>query len=304
MKVSTTWAIASLALLAALNTPLEAQQNPEARLNALFQPDQREVYVAAHRGDWRDAPENSIYSLQHAARLGVDIAEMDVKKTIDGHLVVMHDTMLDRTTTGSGAISSYSLEQIEGFHLRAGTAHPTPYRIPTFPEELAAAHGNVILDVDQGWGYFSDVLKDVRAAGMIGEVIVNVLPNTSYDAFQKQEGAVPENLAIMIVVNMARPDAEDIIWSYRKHKRTIIQCIFDDDQLPSVQHVALYRQQFPVWINSLWPEQNAAHDDERAVEQKEQDQSWGWQISHGANLLQTDRPREMMEYLRQRKLHQ
>lgn len=63
------------------------------------------IYVAAHRGDWRDAPENSIQSLKWASRIGVDIVEFDLKRTKYGQIVVMHDPTFNRTTTGSGLVS-------------------------------------------------------------------------------------------------------------------------------------------------------------------------------------------------------
>jgi glycerophosphoryl diester phosphodiesterase len=106
----------------------------------------------------------------------------------------------------------------------------------------------------------------------------------------------------MIVVNMARPDAESIIQSYEVHESSIVQCLFADDQLSSVQDISGYRQHLPIWINSLWPDQNGNHDDDAAVDYSSPDTTWGWLIAHGATLLQTDRPRELVEYLRQKRL--
>jgi glycerophosphoryl diester phosphodiesterase len=234
--------------------------------------------------------------------MGVDIVEIDLKRTKGGQLVLMHDKTLDRTTTGLGPVSDQTLDDLKRLRLRAGTAHPTAYSIPTFDEELLAARGNVILDIDQGWDFFGDVLKEVRATQTVGQVILNVLPNTSYEEFERREEPIPDDVTLMIVVNMSRPDAKEIIHSYRKHRRTIVQCIFADAELPSVKDMPLYRTKFPVWVNSLWPEQNAGHDDDRAVDQGQPDQSWGWLISRGVNILQTDRPKDLLEYLRQKKL--
>jgi glycerophosphoryl diester phosphodiesterase len=294
--------IASLLLLTGPCIGAVAQKGPDQRLSEMFDARRSQVYVAAHRGDWRDAPENSIRAMKDAEKMGVDIVEFDLKKTSDGQLVVMHDKTLDRTTTGSGAVSDHTLAEVERLKLRAGTGHPTAYSIPTFGEELAEAKGRVILDVDQGWDYFPDVLREVQATQMTGQAILNAQPNTPYDEFVKREGPVPANVTLMIVVSMGRPDAEAIINSYRAHPRTIVQCIFGDERLASVQHISDYRKESPVWVNSLWPEQNAGHDDDRAVDQGEQDQTWGWLIKRGVNILQTDRPRELLEYLRQRAL--
>jgi hypothetical protein len=74
-------------------------------------------------GDWRNDPENSLQSLKRAAVLGVDIVEMDLKRTKDGQLVLMHDKTLDRTTTGSGPVSDHTLGELQSLTLRAGTHH-------------------------------------------------------------------------------------------------------------------------------------------------------------------------------------
>jgi len=242
-----------------------AQQDPSKTLQRVFDRGQHKVYIAAHRGYWRDAPENSIQSLQYAVKFGVDIVEMDLKKTKDGQLVVMHDKTLDRTTTGFGAVSDHSLDEVENLNLRAGTGHPTSYKVPTFAQELSAANHNAVLNIDQAWGYFPDVLNELRASGSMDRVIFNVLPNTSYEEFQRQQGRIPEELTVMIIVNMNRADVDQIIQSYSAHKRTIVQCIFADDGLASGQHMAAYHKSLPVLINSLWPDQNGGHDDELAT---------------------------------------
>lgn len=56
-----------------------------------------------------------------------------------------------------------------------------------------------------------------------------------------------------------------------------------------------------IWINSLWPSLCAGHDDEKAM--NDPDANWGWLIRQGANVLQTDRPKELLEYLKRKKLH-
>lgn len=58
-----------------------------------------------------------------------------------------------------------------------------------------------------------------------------------------------------------------------------------------------------LWFNSLWASQNAGHDDERSVEENQPTDGWGWLLAHGATIIQTDRPAELLAYLRAHKLH-
>lgn len=72
----------------------------------------------AHRGDWRNFPENSLEAIDNAVKMGVDIVELDVQRTKDGVLILMHDRTLDRTTTGKGYIAETNMEDIRKLNLK------------------------------------------------------------------------------------------------------------------------------------------------------------------------------------------
>jgi glycerophosphoryl diester phosphodiesterase len=280
-----------------------AQSAPEASLKEVFSSESKRVLVTAHRGDWRNTPENSIQALKNCIAMGVDIMELDLKKTKDGHLVIMHDQTIDRTTTGKGNVSDYTLAEIKTFFLRSGSGHPTKHRVPTFTEILTIAKDKIIIDVDKGYDYYPQVIKELREQGMTGQAIVNVKGSTPLSQIEQEVGKIEEDITIMPIVDMKRADASEIIASYKTHQKTIIQANFSTDTLPVLKNMASLRTNYGLWINSLWPEQNGGHDDDLAVEENKKDESWGWLISHKANLIQTDRPKELIEYLRAKKLH-
>jgi glycerophosphoryl diester phosphodiesterase len=68
--------------------------------------------IFAHRGDSAHAPENTLPSFQLACQKGADGVELDVKLTADGHVIVIHDSTVDRTTDGKGRVESLTLEAI------------------------------------------------------------------------------------------------------------------------------------------------------------------------------------------------
>jgi len=70
--------------------------------------------VAAHRGDWRNAPENSLQVYKLAMSAGVDTIEVDLKVSKDSVLVILHDQTLNRSTTGKGKLSDYTLAEKVG----------------------------------------------------------------------------------------------------------------------------------------------------------------------------------------------
>ena len=79
----------------------------------LLNRNQSSVIVVAHRGDWRNFPENSLEAIDNAIKMGVDVVELDVQRTKDGKLILMHDSTLNRTTTGEGQISEITLDSIQ-----------------------------------------------------------------------------------------------------------------------------------------------------------------------------------------------
>src|SRR5262249_7476269 len=68
---------------------------------------------SAHRGYSSDFPENTLPALEAALEAGAHVAEIDVRLTRDGKLVLMHDPTVDRTTDGSGPVSDMSLEEVK-----------------------------------------------------------------------------------------------------------------------------------------------------------------------------------------------
>ncbi|AEV68697.1 glycerophosphodiester phosphodiesterase [Acetivibrio clariflavus] len=69
--------------------------------------------VIAHRGASAYAPENTLSAIKKAVQMGADGIEIDVQLSKDGHVVVIHDTTVNRTSNGSGKVNSMTLEQLK-----------------------------------------------------------------------------------------------------------------------------------------------------------------------------------------------
>lgn len=104
--------------------------------------------IIAHRGFSGRYPENTIIAFKKAVEIGVDEIEFDVKVTCDGHLVVLHDPTVDRTTDGKGNISEMTIKEVKRFDV--GSWFSTKYqgiRIPTFEEALENIPDSVELNI-------------------------------------------------------------------------------------------------------------------------------------------------------------
>ena len=255
------------------------------------------ILVAAHRCSWRTAPENSIQALKDCIEMGVDIAEIDLKKTKDNQLIVMHDKTIDRTSTGKGKPEDYTLEEIKKFRLKVATGHATRHTIPTFEEIMLAAKDKILVNIDKGYPYFGQAMEIIKRLNMTHQVIYNVENDLPYDSVVVQHKNPDSQLYLMVVVNPSSPETDKIIDSYKSHKRTIIQTVFATDTVRILPRIPEIRKTNPVWFNALWPEHNAGHDDDIAVEDKKPDETWGWLIMKGATIIQTDRPAELTKYI-------
>ena len=112
-------------------------------LPLLASPD-RGPFISAHRGFSDAAPENTIPALEAALAAGADVAEIDVALTSDGHLVLMHDYTLDRTTTGTGPVKLSTLAEIQA--LDAGPWFGAAFagtRVPSLDDVLEWSQGRL-----------------------------------------------------------------------------------------------------------------------------------------------------------------
>ncbi len=113
-------------------------------------------WVIAHRGGRGLGPENTLYAFRLAVELGVDVLEMDVRRTSDEVLVIFHDERVDGITDGNGAVQDLSLQQIKaldaGYHWSGDGGKTHPFRgqgiqVPTL-EEVFQAFPDVRLNLE------------------------------------------------------------------------------------------------------------------------------------------------------------
>ena len=267
-----------------------------SRAQALYE--EGKVSVISHRGDWRNTPENSIRAIQNCIALGVNMVEIDIKKTKDNELILLHDKTLDRTTTGKGLPQDYTLAEIKQMRLRNGAGVATSHQIPTLEEAMIVAKGKIWVNIDKGYDYFDLVEKVLEKTGTTQQVLIKAgLP---YQKVVAENKAVLDKLFFMPIIDMANPDAMTMVEEYIKNMqpKAFEVCFTQIDQ--ALQNVLdrIQKSGSKVWINTLWPSLCAGLNDDRAVEENQQDSIWGKVIEMGASFIQTDRPKELVNYLR------
>jgi glycerophosphoryl diester phosphodiesterase len=130
--------------------------------------------VIAHRGWSAVAPENTLVSFRKALEMGAPTMECDVHLTRDGHVVVMHDPAVDRTTDGAGKIADMTLEDIR--RLDAGSWKGPEYtgeRVPLLSELLELTRGKTLLCLEiKAEGIAAQVVDVIRQADAIRDVAI------------------------------------------------------------------------------------------------------------------------------------
>jgi len=117
-----------------------------------------------------------LLSIETAISFGVDVVEIDVHRSRDGHPIVMHDERVDRTTNGSGYIRDLTLEQIQALKT-----------VPTLTEVLQAVNGRAALMIE---------LKVRNIIGDVEKLVATVAPELPvyYASFLHSELLHPELL--------------------------------------------------------------------------------------------------------------
>lgn len=304
-----------LLLLTAIDNTTTAQQSKPTELKRLLEqfknPTKDYVLVAAHRGDWRNAPENSIRSTKNSIDMGVDIVETDVRKTKDGILVIMHDETLDRTTTGKGKVEDVTLDSLSKLYLRNGAGHSTHYKIPTLEELMLLVKGKCILvNLDKSWDCIPQTYAVLKKTGTLNQGIFK-----GYETLAEMRKKIGALLDSIMYMPMIRPQEQsngiaklitptEFAKAYTEsYKPVAFEVVLGKQESTSITSAIkiIQAKKTTVWMNTLWADLCASHDDDLAID--DPDANWGWVISRGANVIQTDRPAMMLQYLRKRGLH-
>jgi glycerophosphoryl diester phosphodiesterase len=260
------------------------------------------VLVASHRGDWRNFADNSIEGIESCIRMGVDIVEIDVAKTKDGQLILMHDRKVDRTTNGKGMVSDFTLEEIKNMRLRNGLGRVTDFQIPTLEEAMTVAKGKITVNIDKGDEYFDDVYRILEKTGTIDQSIIK--SDKPYRQLREKYGENLDKMRFMPVIHLKSETTIDSIRAILDAQYPLYEICFQEENkvlLLQIKEI-LQKKRSVIWINSLWDSLCGGYSDDKALTNP--DGTWGYLIDElGAGVLQTDRPAMMLEYLKTKKRH-
>ncbi len=253
------------------------------------------VLIAAHKGQHKTFPEDSTDAMLSAVSLGAQIVEMDVRKTKDNVFILMHDETIDRTTSGSGAVSNLTFAEIEAFYLYEpdGTTLSN-LKVPSLEDVMLALKGECLMMLDKSYDYgFDEIAGLARSCGVENQVILksskttsemadvlNTNPDIYYGAGTISQGKYEDSIENLPLEMISISYSDTNSWLVSSAAQT----------LSNTYDVR-------VWNNSLdsTPNNSAGHIDSLAL--TDPDGNWGWQIEHGVDIIQTDEIPALRDYL-------
>jgi len=259
--------------------------------------------IVAHRAICSDLPENSLAALEACINIGADYVEIDVRKTSDDYLVLMHDPTLERTTNCHGQISQYSFSELQSCHLKDRLGIQSSEKIPTLGEVLQASKGRIKVNIDDKSGGLSNIAALVVHGGYENTVLMK---STLTPVRVSQElGSYSKVVSFMPVLrerDISLADLTVLMSDYSLETSLIgVELVFssEDSAIFNPEAMNLYRHLgIEIWVNTLTPELCAGRDDQVALNDPES--SWGWFFDKGVTMLQTDYPREMKDFFEER----
>ncbi|MBN2653042.1 MAG: glycerophosphodiester phosphodiesterase family protein [Spirochaetales bacterium] len=288
-------------MLISLN--LFAQERAEQIRSILLDASAPQVLVTAHRGAWRFGPENSILSIEKAIEIGVDIIEIDIRKTADGHLVLMHDETVNRTTDGKGSIDAMTLEQLKNLRLKDHNNNFTDEKIPTLEDALVVAKGRILINLDKAETYYEDVLPLLKKTGTTRQIIMK--GDRQINETVEYMAGLDKDIIYMPIVKLGGSgwrNMKKIVQLCEKSRCKVIELVYPSiwrSKLKKEQLVRLKELGVRIWYNTLWDSISGGYSDPKGSDGAS---VYDHHIDNFAGILQTDTPVILIDYLRSKNL--
>ncbi len=297
IKLSAKWLILTSALFCATLSS-HGENDPFAEFETVNR--SHYVMVAAHRAGYISNgsaihPENSLAALAYSLSLGVDILEIDVRLTSDLVPIIMHDSTVNRTTSGSGTVSDLTLAEIKEL-----TLNGSDEKVSTLEEFMLAVKGKAMVNLDKvsitDTTQIDAIMPVLQRTDTVDHAIFK--GGSSAEEVETARARYPDETIIYMTL-LSNKTEEEMIASLQSHIPPATEIIFSSsltEMLSSNSLATAIALDTHIWINSLWSSLCAGHTDAAALGGNP-DGSWGWLIDKGATIIQTDNSEQLIAYL-------
>lgn len=277
--------------------------------NRLYDMENQDVIIVSHRGRFSSSViENTSLALCLALQEGADMVELDLDRTRDGVLVGHHDRTLHRLFHDGGSIGDYSLEELRRMPLYNYVGEICEETIETFEEILQVMQGRTCLVLDKCWDYWDEVYRQLTKAQMREQAVFKfyIQDNKAY------EWAMAHSDCTYVPMVREMKYLEKVLSLKEKVPVPALEILpqKETDLIYQKETLAwLKDRQIKVWCNSLSLAKRlvygAGNDDLKSLRQGGRF-GWGRLVEQGVDIIQTDWPYELKQYLlaRQQEMQQ
>lgn len=271
-----------------------------------------DVMVIAHRGNWLNGkPENGLDSIRESISEGLDMVELDIRNTRDGVPVLMHDDTINRTTNGSGSVSSFTLAEIKNFCLKtpSGAVSNPCEKIPTLEEAMQVARGHIMINLDNKNAFNLENLNSMWDILVRTDTTDHALfkANGSYKSvitsFMTQfKDSAAEPLYMLLATDQAS------VYDYLNPQTALfptlaVELSFSNDDDPVMDPAFINNMHnlgARAWVNTIYsvPGLVGRHGDYAFL--TDPTAGYPWLLGRGVDMFQTDTTSLLLKYLKDR----
>jgi glycerophosphoryl diester phosphodiesterase len=263
----------------------------------------RSCAIVAHRGAWHGAPENSLASIEKAIAVGADIVEIDVRKSADGELFLMHDDTLNRMAGIDRDAETFTMAELQAIALREENGGAdrafTDQRIPTLKQVFETIRGRIFADLDlKDRELFSEVAACAREMGVAASVDLKTTVMNAGDIDWVRAQNI-EGVPFMAMTYFTADDIGERLAVLSEIKPFMCELRFDRLETIASNQQLFRDANMAIWFNTLNMAASGEWTDARAL--SEPDAIWGVLMDAGVSTIQTDEPEALRAYIDTRK---
>ncbi len=257
--------------------------------------------IVCHRGaTGGNIPCNTLPAFEIALMQGADMLEADVSRTADGTLCIFHPRMEPRHLNKDCSIPEMTWEQVSALRYVNMNRTPTQFGILKLDEFLEQFKDRCFINLDKFWDAPADIYRAVKRHNMLDQVLVKSPPTEEVLTVLKEIGP---DVPYMPVIYEGRDFPHDaLMQSGISYAGVEVVYPNEDSTFATPDFVeAMHRDGKLVWVNSIiyntQKQLSGGHSDDTAFTLSPE-HGWGWLADIGYDLIQTDWPGMLIEFLK------
>lgn len=259
----------------------------------------KKVLIAAHRGTWGgNIIQNTIGAYETSLLSGAHIIEVDVVQSTDGDFFAFHTGQEPGLLRIEKNLKEMTTAEIEACKFTNCTQEFVSEKINRLDDILEHFKNRCLINIDRSWWFWEDTIKLLKRHNMPDQIILKSAP-------EKELLRVLQNIgAELMYMPIIRREGQ--LETAKNYAVNLIgtEIIFNTEESPLVTNSFidnLHNEGLLAWANAITLDDttylSAGHDDNTSILQN-MDKGWGWIIDKGFDIIQTDWPLHLSQYIK------